>query len=98
MIGILIDTAVTVDFYSHMLRKSIYNGGTYTVKTSTGLICIIVKFSACMKGRKYYSGCRHSLFMHFYRNTASIITHGTGTVFFQPDSDLGTEACQMLIH
>ena len=98
MISILVDTAVPVNLYSHMLRKSIYNRRTYTVKTAAGLICVIVKFSACMKGGKYHSGCRHSFFMHFHRNTTSVIPNGTGAVFFQADGDLGTETSQMLVH
>ena len=56
-IMVMMDIAVAADLDIQISRQGVYNGRTYTVKSSTGLICRIVKFTSCMKGGKYQSFC-----------------------------------------
>ena len=57
----------------------------------------IVKFTTCMKCRKYQTFRRHPFLMHIHRNSPAIICYGTGTIFFQHHMDLTAVSCQMLI-
>ena len=56
-IFIVIDAAVPVNLKVHMGRQGINYGGTHTVKSSAGLISVVIEFTACMKGGQYDSGC-----------------------------------------
>ena len=55
-IFIVIDAAVPVNLKVHMGRQGINYGGTHTVKSSAGLISVVIEFTACMKGGQYDSG------------------------------------------
>ena len=68
------------------------------MKSTTRLISRIVKFTACMKRRKYQSLRRHSLFVHIYRDSTSVVCYSTGTVLLQNYIDQAAVSCQMFIY
>ena len=89
---------VLIYLYAHPLGKGVYNRRADSVKSAACLVRIIIKFAACMKGGQYDSLRGHALLMHLHRDSASRISYGTGTIRFQCNPDLITEACQMLVH
>ena len=98
LVVVMMYISVSVHLYIQPGGQRIYNRRTYSVKSSAGLICRIIKLSTCMQCGKYQSLRRHSLCMHSNWNTTSIICDRTGTIFFQIHFNLGTISCQMLIH
>ena len=80
LIAVMMHITISAYLYIHISRKCIYNGGTYSMKTTAGLICCIIKLSTGMQSRKYHTGCRYALLMHSHRNSPSVIFYGTGAI------------------
>ena len=97
-IMVMMYIAITTYFNIQISRKCIYYRRTYTMKTTTCLISRIIEFATCMKRRKHQSLRRHSLFMHIYRNSTSVVCYSTGTVLLQNYIDQAAVSCQMFIY
>ena len=97
-IMVVMDISVTAHFDIQISRKCIYHRRTYSMKSTTRLISRIVKFTACMKRRKYQSLRRHSLFVHIYRDSTSVVCYSTGTVLLQNYMDQAAVSCQVFIY
>ena len=98
LIMIMMYISVSADADIQIRRKCIDNRRTHTMKSSTGLVCGIVKLTACMQRRKHQSLRRHSLLMHVYRDSSSVICHCSGTILLQCHMDLTAVSGKMLIH
>jgi len=48
LIFVMVNETVPVHLYIHVFRQGINYGGTHSVKSSAGLIRVIIKFTACM--------------------------------------------------
>ena len=68
------------------------------MKTTTGLVCRIIKFTTGMKGCKNQTLRTDALFVHAYRNTTAIVRNSTGTVCFQGYMNFRAVTGQMLVH
>ncbi|OQA21304.1 MAG: hypothetical protein BWY61_01798 [Firmicutes bacterium ADurb.Bin354] len=97
-IFIFIYMSVSFDGYGHMIGKSIYNGRTYTVKSTAGLICFIIELTAGMKCGKYNSLCRHAFCVHLHRHTTTVIFNGCRSVFLQSNMNMITASRKMFIN
>ena len=98
LIMIMMYISISADTDIQIRRKCIDNRRTHTMKSSTGLVCGIVKLTACMQRRKHQSLRRHSLLMHVYRDSSSVICHCSGTILLQCHMDLTAVSGKMLIH
>ena len=67
------------------------------MQSSAGLICVIIKFAAGVKSRKYNTLGAHALFVHPDRDTASVVLHGAGSVRLKDHLDRRTETGEMFI-
>ena len=68
------------------------------MQTATGLVSLIVKFTACVKGGKNHTLRRYALFMHFNWNAAAAVLNRTRTVCLQGYPDGTAEPGQVLIY
>ena len=98
LIFVLIKKTAAANADGHSFRKSIDHRRSDAVQSSAGLICIIIKFSACMERRKDDTLCAHAFFMHTDRDSSSVVLHGAGSVLFQRHSDRRAETGEVLIH
>ena len=89
---------VFVNLYVHMGRQCVDDGRTNAMQTATGLVSLIVKLTACVKGGKNHTLRRYALFMHFNRNAAAAVLNRTGTVCLQGYPDGTAEPGQVLVH
>ncbi|CDA24312.1 putative uncharacterized protein [Roseburia sp. CAG:197] len=98
LIAVMMNISLTADLHIHISRQCIHDRRTDTMQTTACLVCVIIKFSACMKGGKYDTGCRYAFCMHSNRNSSSIILNRAGTIRLKRYPDRITHTSQMLIH
>ena len=97
LIFVLIKKTAAANADGHPFRKSVDHRRAHSVKSSAGLICIVIKFSAGMERCEHNAFCAHTLFMHSDRNAAPVILHCAGAVRLEYHLDLAAKACQMLV-
>ena len=97
-IVVMMYISITAYLDIQISRKCIHNGRSDSMEPTACFISRIVKFTTCMKCRKYQTFRRHPFLMHIHRNSPAIICYRTGTIFFQHHMDLTAVSCQMLIH
>ncbi len=68
------------------------------MQAAAGLVSVVVKLSARMKGCKNHALCGNALFVQLHRNSPAVVPHRTGAVRLQRHLDLRAVARQMLIH
>ena len=98
LVFIMMDKAVAADPDLKGFRERVDHGGTHTVETAAGLICVIVKLTACMQRSQHKPGRAHPFFMHSHRNPPAVVLYRTRPVLFQRYPDLRAEPREMLIH
>ena len=98
LVVVMMYISVSVHLYIQPGGQRIYNRRTYSVKSSAGLICRIIKLSTCMQCGKYQSLRRHSLCMHSNWNTTSIICNCDRIILVDIHNNLIAISCQSLIH
>ena len=64
----------------HMLAERINTGYTYAMQTSGNLVASVTKLAAGMQDSHNYFYSRLANFMHFYRNTTTIITYSNAII------------------
>ena len=73
LVPVMMNKSIPADLHIHISRKSIYNRGTYSVKSTTCLICRIIKLTTCMECRINQTSRRYTLLMHINRNSTTVI-------------------------
>ena len=73
-ISLSVHLSFVADLNLKPVRKRIYNGSSYTMKSAGHLVSSAAEFTAGMKHGKYNLYCRKSRFVvDPYRNTTSVI-------------------------
>ena len=92
------DLSFSLNFYLHVVRKSVNNRSAYAVQTTGNAVCSAAEFSACVKNRMNDFNRRDSeLGMDTDRNTGSVICNSYGTVFIEHDIDRVAAASECLV-
>ena len=73
LVPVMMNKSIPADLHIHISRKSIYNRGTNSVKSTTCLICRIIKLTTCMECRINQTSRRYTLLMHINRNSTTVI-------------------------
>ena len=90
---LLVYFAVSLYLYFHVSGKGIYNGCTYTVKSSGYLVSSATEFSAGMENRMDHLYCRYTqLRMFIYRHTSSVVFYSNGIVLVYSYIDSAAES------
>ena len=97
-IFILMNQPAAFYCYSKLGRQRIYNGRTHAMQSAACLVCIIVKFAACMKRCKHDTFCADPFFMHTDRYASAIVGYRCRTILFQCNADFTAHPSQMLVH
>ena len=94
-----INLSVFVYFYFKPSRKSIYNAGSHSVKSSRNFINRFIKFSSCMQNCiNSFQSWFSSFWVNIYRNSSSVIMYSYTSVFIHNCSNMRTESSQSFIH
>ena len=76
-----IEISVSAYFNFHLLGQSVYNGSTYTVKSSGNLISAASELTTCVKLGMDDFNAGHTVFLiDINRHTSSVIRYGDGAV------------------
>ena len=86
-----------MNFDFHPFGKRIDAGDTHAVQSAGDLICVVVKFAACVKNGHYDFDRRFSLFVHVNGNTASIVGNPDAVVGLNGDFHMAGKSCKRFV-
>jgi hypothetical protein len=90
---------ITADVHDQFFTQSINDSGPYSVKAACDLICVVIKFPACMKvaeNRLYRILASSRVF--FDRDTSSLVFNRDAPVRTQDDVDESAVAVECFIY